>query len=68
MFKRSTHSFAVYFEKKKNISGLIIACFAFVLIIQIISYESFASQVMDDQFVIPVSVRLGSQFRHDFYN
>ena len=63
MFEGSTHSFAIYFGSKNNISGLIIAYFVFIM--QMILYLVCASQVMSDlsgdQFVIPVSVRFGKK-------
>mmetsp|Transcript_53847 Transcript_53847/g.86150 ORF Transcript_53847/g.86150 Transcript_53847/m.86150 type:complete len:362 (-) Transcript_53847:266-1351(-) len=61
LFEGSTHHFAIYFAEKRNVSGLIIAYFVFIL--QMSLYSICAHQVMGDlsgdQFMIPVQVRYG---------
>ena len=63
VFEGSTHSFAIYYETKQNVSGVIIAYF--VLAMQTILYLVCAAQVMGDlsgsEFVIPVMVRYGKK-------
>ena len=63
MFEGSTHSFAVYFERKRNVDGVIIAYFVFFM--QMVLYLVCAAQVMGDlsgsEFVIPVMVRYGQK-------
>ena len=63
MFEGSTPSFAVYFERKRNIDGVIIAYFVFFM--QMVLYLVCAAQVMGDlsgsEFVIPVNVRYGKK-------
>ena len=63
MFEGSTHGFAVHFERKRNIDGIIIAYFVFLM--QFVLYLVCAAQVMGDlsgsEFVIPVNVRYGKK-------
>jgi hypothetical protein len=61
LFEGSTHHFAIYFADKRNVSGLIVSYFVFIL--QMSLYSICAHQVMGDlsgdQFMIPVQVRYG---------
>ena len=61
MFKTSTHSFAVYFGRRRDIDGLIIAYFVFIM--QMSLYTVCGYQVLmdlkGDEFTVPVTVRFG---------